>query len=86
MARTDYGADGGFGPVAGRPQEVFMTAGQVSDFARAAALLISLPAAAWVIADRGSDSDWFREALTDKGIRPCRDCHVPALKINEAGA
>lgn len=48
-----------------------MTAGQVSDFAGAAALLISLPAAAWVIADRGSDADWFGEALPDKGIRPC---------------
>lgn len=71
MARTGYGADGGFGPVAGRPHKVFMTAGQVGDFAGAAALLISLPAAAWVIADRGSDADWFGEALPDKGIRPC---------------
>jgi transposase len=23
------------------------------------------------IADRGYDADWFREALKDKGIRPC---------------
>jgi transposase len=37
----------------------------------AAALLSSLPAAEWLIADRGYDADWFREALKDKGIRPC---------------
>jgi transposase len=24
-----------------------------------------------MIADRGYDADWFREALKDKGIRPC---------------
>ena len=31
----------------------------------------SLPAAEWLIADRGYDADWFREALKDKGISPC---------------
>ena len=48
-----------------------MTAGRVSDYTGAAALLGSLPAAEWMIADRGYDADWFREALKDKGIRPC---------------
>ena len=48
-----------------------MTAGQVSDYTGAAALLGSLPAAEWLIADRGYDAHWFREALKDKGIRPC---------------
>ena len=48
-----------------------MTAGQVRDDTRAAALLGSLPAAEWMIADRGYDADWFRDALKDKGIRPC---------------
>lgn len=48
-----------------------MTAGQVSDYTGAAALLGSLPAAEWMIADRGYDADWFRDALKDKGIRPC---------------
>lgn len=47
-----------------------MTAGQVSDYTGAAALLDSLPAADWLIADRGYDADWFREALKDKGISP----------------
>ena len=39
--------------------------------AGAAALLGSLPGAEWLIADRGYDADWFREALKDKGIKPC---------------
>ena len=37
----------------------------------AAALLGSLPKAEWLLADRGYDADWFREALQDKGIKPC---------------
>jgi transposase len=37
----------------GRPLKVFMTAGEVSDYSGAAALLGRLPAAEWMIADRG---------------------------------
>ena len=48
----------------------FMTAGQVSDYTRAAALLDSLRPAEWMLADRGYNADWFRYALKDKGIRP----------------
>ena len=55
----------------GRPLKFFMTAGQISDYTGAAALLGSLPAAEWMIADWGYDADWFRDALKDKGIRPC---------------
>ena len=55
----------------GRPIRFFMTAGQVSDYTGAAALLGSLPKAEWLLADRGYDADWFREALKDKGIKPC---------------
>ncbi|MFT9297311.1 IS5 family transposase [Gluconobacter sp. P5B12] len=55
----------------GRPLSFFMTAGQVSDYTGAAALLDSLPAAQWMLADRGYDADWFRDALEEKGIRPC---------------
>ena len=54
----------------GRPLRFFMTVGQVSDYTGAAALLGSLPAAEWLIADRGYDADWFRDAVKDKGIRP----------------
>ena len=35
------------------------------------ALLESLPRADWLLADRSYDADWFREALADKGIKPC---------------
>ncbi len=48
-----------------------LTAGQVSHYTGAAALLSSLPDAEWLLADRGYDADWFREALSDKGTRPC---------------
>ncbi len=34
-------------------------------------MLTALPNADVLIADRGYDSDWYREALTDKGITPC---------------
>jgi transposase len=30
-----------------------------------------LPAAEWLIANRGYDADWFRDASKDKGIHPC---------------
>ncbi|WP_090757120.1 IS5 family transposase [Paracoccus chinensis] len=55
----------------GRPIRFFMSAGQVSDYTGAAALLESLPSAEWLLADRGYDADWFRETLKDKGITPC---------------
>ena len=55
----------------GRPIRFFMTAGQVSDYTGAAALLGSLPKADWLLADRGYDADWFRDALKDTGIKPC---------------
>jgi len=37
----------------------------------AMALLNNLPDAEWLLADRGYDADWFREALSDRGARPC---------------
>ena len=48
-----------------------VTAGQVSDYIGARALLSSLPDVDWLLGDRGYDADWFREALKDKGIRAC---------------
>jgi hypothetical protein len=47
-----------------------MTAGQVSDYTGAAALL-DLPEAQWLLGDRGYDADWFRDALQAKGIQFC---------------
>ena len=55
----------------GRPLRFVMTAGQVSDYTGAAALLGDLPKAQWLLADRGYDADWFRDALREKGIKPC---------------
>ena len=48
-----------------------MTAGQISDYAGAAALLDDLPKAQWMLADRGYDADWYRDALQTKDITPC---------------
>jgi len=59
-----------------------MTAGQVSDYTGAAALLGGLPAADWLIADRGYDADWFRKALEDRGIRAC----IPGRKSRDKPA
>ena len=55
----------------GRPIRFFMSAGQVSDYTGAAALLSGLPKADWLLGDRGYDADWLREALKDKGIKVC---------------
>ena len=55
----------------GRPISLFMTAGQVSDYTGAAALLDSLPRAQWLLGDQGYDADWFRDALQARGITPC---------------
>ena len=40
-----------------RPIRLFITAGQVSDYTGAAALMNSLPEADWLLADRGYDAD-----------------------------
>ncbi len=55
----------------GRPLNLFVTAGQVSDYIGARALVGSLPKVDWLLRDRGYDADWFRDALKDKGIRAC---------------
>jgi transposase len=52
----------------GQPSRFFMTAGQVSDYTGAEALLDDLPTAQWLLGDRGYDADWFRDALEAKGI------------------
>lgn len=49
----------------------FMTADQVNDYMGAAAPLQDLRKAEWLLADKGYDADWYREALKDKGIRVC---------------
>lgn len=63
----------------GRPISLFMTAGQVSDYTGAAALLDSLPRAQWLLGDRGYDADWFRDALQARGSRPASLAAKPVL-------
>lgn len=56
---------------AGRPLVLLLSEGQMSDHKGAALLLDVLPPASALIADRGYDSDRFRDALEDRGIRSC---------------
>jgi hypothetical protein len=60
----------------GRPISFFMTAGHVSDYAGAAALLDGLPKADWLLGDHSHDADWFSDALEEKGNTP----RVPGRK------
>jgi transposase len=55
----------------GRPIQLFLAAGNVSDYIGARPLLSSLPTANWMSADRGYDVDWFREGLKERCIKPC---------------
>ena len=48
-----------------------LTAGQVSDHKGAREVLERLPQAQTLIADRGYDSNWFRNELAARGITPC---------------
>ena len=50
---------------------MFLSAGQTSDYIGARALLSSLPPAKNLLADRGYDADWFRNALIERKIQPC---------------
>ena len=50
---------------------LLLTEGQVSDYRGAATVLPALPDADMLIADKGYDSDRFRDALRSLGITPC---------------
>ena len=51
----------------------------MSDYKGARLIVDALPPAKHLLADRGYDADWFREALQDKGIEPC----IPPRKIRK---
>ena len=71
----------------GRPLNLFVTAGQVSDYIGARALLSSLPNVDWLLGDRGYDADWFREALKDNGrpsMHPRSEATQEGRKIRQA--
>ena len=50
---------------------MLLSEGQMSDHKGAFLLLSSLPNANELLGDKGYDSDWFRAALTARGITPC---------------
>jgi len=50
---------------------LLLTEGQMSDHKGALLLFPGLPKAKELLADKGYDSDWFREALIDQGTTPC---------------
>jgi transposase len=50
---------------------MMLTEGQMSDHKSAVLLFDALPRAKELLGDKGYDSDWFRSALTARGITPC---------------
>lgn len=50
---------------------MLLSEGQMSDYKGAALMMEALPPAKAMLADRGYDADWFRDALTARGITPC---------------
>jgi site-specific DNA recombinase len=50
---------------------MLLSEGQMSDHKGARFLLEGLPPASTLIADRGYDSNWFRDALETRGVSPC---------------
>jgi len=50
---------------------MLLSEGQMSDHKGARLMLGVLPKAKTLIADRGYDSNWFRNALKERGTEPC---------------
>ena len=55
----------------GRPLIMLLSEGQMSDYKGAALMIDAFPKAKTLLGDKGYDADWFRQALTDRGITPC---------------
>ncbi len=55
----------------GRPLILLLSEGQMSDYKGAALMLNVLPRAKELLGDKGYDADWFRQALTERGITAC---------------
>jgi putative transposase len=60
----------------GKPLVMLLTEGQMSDHKGARLMLGALPDAKALLGDRGYDSNWFREALAERGIEAC----IPSSK------
>jgi transposase len=61
---------------------LLLTEGQMSVHKRARLMLGALPAAKSLLGDRGSDSNWFRAALAEKGIEAC----IPSSRSRQGRA
>ena len=55
----------------GRPIVMMLTEGQMGDHKGAVLLFDALPRAKELLGDKGYDSEWFRAALTARGITSC---------------
>lgn len=55
----------------GRPLVMLLSEGQMSDYKGAALMIEVFPKAKALLGDKGYDADWFRQALTERGITPC---------------
>ncbi|MGE0775628.1 MAG: transposase [Sphingomonadaceae bacterium] len=55
----------------GRPLIMLLSEGQMSYYKGAALMIDAFPKTRALLADRGYDADWFRAALTDRGISAC---------------
>ena len=50
---------------------MLLSEGEMSDYKGAALMLDALPDAKLMLADKGYDATWFREALVERQITPC---------------
>ena len=55
----------------GRPVIMLLSEAEMSDYKGARLIVDALPRARWLVADRGYDADWRRDALQEKGIEAC---------------
>jgi transposase len=55
----------------GRPLIMLLSEGQMSDYKGAALMIDAFPKAKALLGDKGYDADWFRQALSERGITPC---------------
>ena len=54
-----------------RPIQMYLSAGQTSDYTGAAGLISTTPGVKVLLKDRGYDTDCSRNILIDRGITPC---------------
>ena len=60
----------------GRPLNLFLSPGQMSDAKGALVLLAELPSAKRLLGDKGYDADWLRDELKSRSVRAC----IPARR------